>query len=600
MYNANQDFIIEDSHTPPPYYDRKPLYEKMVWERDVMVPMRDGIKLCVDIYRPDTEDKVPGLLALGPHNKDLQTPDICDQFGPNPAWASFWNGGQESGDSKFLVSRGYAHAVANYRGIGKSEGKLSFEPNMDAYDLIEWLAVQPWCNGNVGMVGISAFAGAQWEAAAQQPPHLKAIFPYDALTPFGFHDTTAGGVLNSFEFTTDQFGVGHGVKDIPPALPSPLEQLWEAAMQNPDYKMYNHLYNVLTQKGQLSPMIFFKMLNPYDADNAAEKGDAMMQRIQVPAYTGSGWYAYTYKAHLQGSQHWYAGIKVPKKLIFTGPNHLPRPWQALHGEILRWYDYWLKGMDTGIVREPPVKVWVMGANKWYYAEDWPIPGTEWKKFYLNSWERLTEKPPMPFSRETYNEPDAFLQMPPTLTRKIAGLRYITDPLPQDILVAGPIALNLYAAIDQEDTNWIVSLKDVGPDVSVRTAREGEIEIPKGIPERELTRGWLKASLREIDPERSKPYSPWHRLTRQSQKPVVSGDVNEYNIEILATANLFEKGHRICIDIMSLDLPTGTGGLTNVEYIPYHVCNSKTTVHKIYHNERYPSHVLIPMVPKDDK
>jgi uncharacterized protein len=596
MYKTNQDFIIEDSQTPPPYYDRKPLYEKMVWERDVMISMRDGVKLCADIYRPDTSDKVPVLLALGPHNKDLQIPDICDQFGPAPAWASFWNGGQESGDTKYLVSRGYSHVITNYRGIGKSEGKPSLEPNMDAFDLIEWLAIQPWSDGNVGMVGISAFAGAQWEAASQQPPHLKAIFPYDALTPYGFHDTTAGGVLHSFEFTTDQFGVGHGVKDIPPALHPPLEQLWEMAMQNPDYQMYNHLYNVLTQKGQLSPMIFFKMLNPYDEGNTAEKGDAYIQRIQVPTYTGSGWYSYTYKAHLQGSQHWYAGIKVPKKLIFTGPAHLPRPWQALHGEILRWYDYWLKGIDTGIMQEPMVKIWVMGANKWYYGEDWPIPGTTWKKFYLNSWERLTEKPPVSFSREAYNEPDAFLQMPPTLTRKIAGLRYMTDPLPLDTLVAGPIALNLYAAIDQEDTNWIVSLKDVGPDVSVRTAREGETEVPKSLPERELTRGWLKASLREIDPNRSKPYSPWHRLTRQSRKLVVSGEVNEYNIEILSTANLFEKGHRICIDIMSLDLPTGTGGLTNVEYIPYHICSSKTTVHKIYHNEQYPSHILIPVVP----
>jgi putative CocE/NonD family hydrolase len=189
-------------------------------------------------------------------------------------------------------------------------------------------------------------------------------------------------------------------------------------------------------------------------------------------------------------------------------------------------------------------------------------------------------------------------MPPTHTRKIQGLRYMTEPLPEDMLVIGPSALYLYASIDQEDTNWIVILKDLGPDVSVRTAREDEWEVPVALPERELTRGWLKASHRALDPERSQPWEPWHPLTREAWKPVVRGEINEYAIEILSTANLFRKGHRICVDITSLDLPTGVAGATNVEYIPYHICSSKTTVHKIYHNEKFPSYLLLPVIPGD--
>ena len=176
---------------------------------------------------------------------------------------------------------------------------------------------------------------------------------------------------------------------------------------------------------------------------------------------------------------------------------------------------------------------------------------------------------------------------------------MTDPLPEDILIAGPSTLYLHAAVDQTDTNWIVILKDVGPDVSVRTAREGENEIPDNLPERELTRGWLKASHRALDPERSKPWKPWHPFTREAQKPVVPDEINEYAIEILATANLFKKGHRICVDITCTDVPTGTAFFTNVEYIPYHICSSKTTLHKIYHNERYPSHLLLPVIPMED-
>lgn len=125
------------------------------------------------------------------------------------------------------------------------------------------------------------------------------------------------------------------------------------------------------------------------------------------------------------------------------------------------------------------------------------------------------------------------------------------------------------------------------------------EIPSDLPERELVRGWLKASHRALDPRRSKPWKPWHKLTREAQQPVVPGEVTEYNIEILATANLFKAGHRICVEITSADLPTGVAGFTNVEYIPYHVCSAKTTVHRIYHNARYPSHLLLPVIPLEE-
>jgi len=192
-------------------------------------------------------------------------------------------------------------------------------------------------------------------------------------------------------------------------------------------------------------------------------------------------------------------------------------------------------------------------------------------------------------------PDVFVQMPPTQTNKVQRLRYVSEPLAEDLLIAGPSVLNIFAEIDQDDTNWIVILKDLGPDPSVLTAREGEREVPADLPERELTRGWLKASHRALDPKRSKPWRPWHPLTREAWKKVTPGEINEYAIEIMATANLFRRGHRICLDITCLDVATGVAGATNVEYIPYHICSSKTVVHKVYHDVTRPSHLLLPVI-----
>ena len=145
----------------------------------------------------------------------------------------------------------------------------------------------------------------------------------------------------------------------------------------------------------------------------------------------------------------------------------------------------------------------------------------------------------------------------------------------------------------------MTLKDVGPDVSVMSVREGEREVPKNLPEREITRGWLKASHRALDPKRSKPWKPWHKLTREARQQVTPGKVEEYSIEIFAMANLFRKGHRICVEISSLDLSTGVLGATNVEYIPYHVCSSRTVVHSIYHDAAHPSYLLLPVIPMAD-
>ena len=573
----------------------------MIEERDIVVTMRDGTRLAVDVYRPDADGKYPVLYASALHNKDLQGPDIADVLPPQPAHAPLWFGPIEAGDTRRFIANGYVHVIAQPRGSAKSEGHYG-EENTDHYDMIEWITQQPWSDGKVGMVGISGFAGEQWRAAAQGHPALKAIFPYDACSAyggmFGFRDFNPGGVIHTFPYLLDVFSTVHEPRGVPGTLPEAQEELWRAAMRNPDYKMYINLYNILTQKGQRTGVMYHIMTNPWEPEGTVERAEEIFKSIKVPFYTGSGAYAYTYKLHWLGAQHYFSNVKQPRKLVFTGPAHLERPFHQYHDEVIRWYDYWLKGIDTGIMNEAPVRYWVMGANEWRTGSDWPLPETQWAKYYLSGWEQLSTDVPRPAAEvgDAHREPDVFTQMPLKKTSKVERLRYMTEPLAQDVLVAGPISLTLYAEIDQTDTNWIVVLKDVGPDVSVVTARVGERSVPDTLPERELTRGWLKASYRATDPARSTPAEPFHKLTKESIAPVTPGEIVKYEIQVLATANQFKAGHRICIEICSMDAPTGTGAMTDVEYIPDHVTSSNTVTHKIYRDADRPSHLLLPIIP----
>jgi predicted acyl esterase len=553
---------------PPSDYDRPAEYA-IVADRDVPVAMRDGVTLKIDVYRPDAPGRFPVLFAFGVHSKELQGHELPKAFPPQPSWSTLWLGHAEAGDTEFLVSRGYVHVVGQPRGFFKNGDGGSRE--WDSYDVLAWITEQPWCDGNIGMVGIGAFASEQFHLAKQRPPQLKTIFAYDPRGAFGkwggFRDEYPGGVMHAFRYLMDHFTTSHLTRGAPGDLPADKEALWREAI-----------------------------IDPYDKEEMVAEAEEKIAAIDIPVYTGAAWYGYTYKTHLKGAENYHALLKAPKKLVFNGHAHLDRPLRALRTEMLRWYDHWLKGFKTGIMEEPPVRYFVSGSNEWRSTTNWPPPEAKWTKLYLNSWERLTEKPFTPDSIDEHVPPDSFVQMPPTQTNRIEKRRYLTDPLPHDVLIAGPSVLNLFAAIDQDDTNWIIVLKDVGPDPSVRTAREGEREIPTDLHERELSRGWLKASNRALDPKRTKPWRPFHKLTREARQPVVPGEVTEYAIEILPTANLFRRGHRICVEITSLDLSTGTLGATNIEYIPYHLCSSRTVLHRIYHDAKHPSHLLIPVIP----
>jgi putative CocE/NonD family hydrolase len=554
---------------------------RMKLEKNIYIPMRDGVRLAADVYRPDSSGKFPALIALSTYGKETQVlplPSVPDK-GTAP-----WDGNIEAGDSPYIVRRGYVHIIVDYRGTGYSEGECYGVSGRgsgwaegtppDEYDIIEWAAQQPWCDGNVGMIGISQFAAAQTRAAIQQPPHLKAIAPFELHIDLYRESCYHGGVHCGFGHEVylggGQFTSGWAHRNvISEMMRKPKDEynrLLERALNDRDFQSYTVLYHLLKYPYK-NPSHFDVMLNPEDGPFYWERSAyTKLNRIKVPVYAGNLWGTNSFT---RGALDLYCGINTPKKLIMM-PHEVfdPRPWRSFHDTILRWYDYWLKGIDNGIMEEAPVKLWVTGANIWREEQQWPLPNIQWTKYYLRSWEGLSLEPEL-----HSDEPDCYLQQPLFVSFKRDSLKYVTAPLPKDLTVIGSLALNMFAAIDQDDTNWQVVVSDVN--------ESGKAQY--------LTQGWLKASHRRLDKAKSKPGEPFH--PHMDPEPVVPGEINEYAIGLAPIAHVFRTGHRIQVEILSMDSIRDPGQHHGVFHLPI----SRTTLHKIYRDGKRQSHLLLPVI-----
>jgi putative CocE/NonD family hydrolase len=246
---------------------------------------------------------------------------------------------------------------------------------------------------------------------------------------------------------------------------------------------------------------------------------------------------------------------------------------AYNAEVVRWYDHWLKGERNGIMDEPPIKLHVRGGG-WRQEREWPLPGTEWTELHLRRFGGLSREP-----EPVDGNPDVFTQPPVEIQPEVASCDYLTEPLAEAVELVGPAALTLFAAIDSEDTNWMASLLDVFPD---------GMEV-------ELTRGFLKASHREVDEERSELWRPYHPHTRR--EPVEPGVIHEYRIELSPLASVFAPGHRIKLSISCLDhtaWPPRDPEL-GADHQPWHLCRKATVAHTIFHDAERPSRLLLPFL-----
>ena len=580
---------------------RSPL--RLTVERDVAAPMRDGTVLYADVYRPEAPARYPVVLLRTPYNKAFARIAYL-QLDPMRA-----------------AAHGYALVVQDTRGRYASEGEFyCFRHEVgDGYDTIEWAASQPWADGNVGMYGASYMGATQWLAALARPPHLRCLVPI--ITASDYHEgwTYQGGAFElglnlSWTLATlvlanlGHFGLGAEESRVRAELVEAVDH-----MCGPFERLPLADLPILRQH-RLAEYYFDWLAHPEDDVYWQEWNiEARHAELTVPALNVGGWH----DIFLGGTLRNYVGLRerggsaaARESRLIVGPWLHSTLFPNVNGEVdfgvlsqgvgidlegimLRWFDHWLKGVDTGMLAEPPVKLFVLGENRWRDESEWPPARARATRYYLHSGGRantLTGDGRLGVDTPGREPPDHYLYDPrnPVPTRggglccwpgAVPGgaydqrpvearpdvLVYTTPTLERAIEVTGPVTVTLWARTSVPDTDFTAKLVDVGPDGYARN----------------LTDGIIRARYRN-GTARAEPIEP--------------GQIHEYRIDLWATSNLFRAGHRIRLEISSSNFPRfdrnpNTGGALATDR------DLQPAAQTILHDAEHPSHVVLPVSPR---
>ena len=486
----------------------------MTEELDQGITVRDGTTLMADVFRPHTDVPVPALLAVSVYPRQIQNSGAPLGF-------------VEAGATDFWVPRGYAHVIANTRGTGGSGGTYNWldeTERQDMADLVEWVAAQPWCDGNVGMIGISYFAMTQLAAAAERPPHLKAIFPVAATVDV--YEAVWHGDLLSETFVGAWFS---GVSAMNARSPKdfrslPVREISKVLLLPRVHRHFQDL-NGESAVNLLKKVMKSQLTQPWldlltDMTVAHQTKDdwwverdmePLLEGSTIPAYIGCDWE--NVPLHLPSTFRLWQTLSptAPVRMGMLGAGGLTWPWESLHVEALAWFDHWLKDRDTGIMEGPPIRYFMPGADEFLTAETWPPqPETE-QRWHLCPDGSLGEADEG--QRAFWYAGTGTPQQAPDLPDL---LQYETSPLTADIDFVGAPTLRLVASITAPECGWIVTLQDVAPDGTATDVTAG-----------------------------------WHRSTR-----VGSGDEEEVTITLVPNARRFRAGHRVRLVVASDDTSEG--------------------------------------------
>ena len=510
----------------------------MMEDDDVEVPMRDGVNLLVDVHRPSEPGKFPVLIAASPYPRQIQNLGAPAGF-------------IEAGASDFFVPRGYVHVIANLRGTGGSGGTYTYSDSherRDMYDLVEWAGQQPWSDGNVGMIGISYFAGTQMAAAVERPPHLKAIMPIAGTFDF-YQSSTHNGLMSSGFITPFLYMIGMTSGHTNKLWRSKLVDAVRAVLLTPGiHKKFEHANGEAAIAGLKVLLNLHHDPHPWDdlwRSVAAEHPfrDAwwedrnllpLLERVEIPVYIGCDWqnvplhlpHTFTAYERLNNSKH--------LRVAMLGEHGLAWPWESLHIEALAWYDHWLKGKDTGILDGPRIRYVIPETEGWRTSDKWPPQEVVHRRYALRADGILGEGEGDAGSMTYMNLGGGLNRPRPSETDPPSHLQWETAPLVENLVVTGPIELQLDASCTAPDTAFIAVLRDVD--------EEGNAV--------NVTAGYLRAGLRKVDEAASKTGAPMLPCTSFEAIPV--GEKVHYRIPLVPNARRFHAGHRIRLLLASDD------------------------------------------------
>ncbi|MGQ0637098.1 MAG: CocE/NonD family hydrolase [Planctomycetaceae bacterium] len=578
-----------------------PEYEVVI-ERKRMIPMPDGVRLAADIYLPAKDGKAvpgrfPAVTSLVVYGRGIHYYEATGVY---------------------LAKRGFAFVSVDIRGDGDSEGKfLPFgeslarngdlkDPGYDFYNVIEWIAAQPWCDGNVGTTGLSYGCYNQWYMLPQQPPHLKAAFMWMGSGNIyldGLWYGGAGPSYNALVWSMEQ-AVGHLMRDGKREVAIKFDSWVKDRPKLVGTRPYltNEYAAALFESAPWARD--FVERTAFDEYWAARDMEDELDRVVTPCYVLEGWY----DGHLRGAVKNFTALQHQgKHRLVIGP--WMHGWEGLsragsmkfglHAQLdvydamARWFEHWLKGVDNGIMAEPPVNLFVMGRNQWRRADRYPLPGMTYRKLYLHSngsargestggsldftmmnllpgaksdTYRSDPDKPVPNNGGVGNVPDQGVADQRRIVSRDDVLYYVSEPLEREMEVSGPVTATLHASSSAPDTDWIVMLCDVHPDGFIQNLTEGE----------------LRASLRE---------------SFREHKPLEPGKVYPFKIDLIHTSNCFKPGHRIGLVIRS----SAFHRLAPNPQTGEPVTSSAAVIaeNTIYHDWHRPSYVELPIVPMDE-
>ena len=519
------------------------------------------------IYRPDGPGPFPTLFATSPYRYDNNELPAQPMF--------LW---RETGPIEWYVEQGYAYVHADVRGTGLSEGEFEFlglREQADLYDIIEWIGTQPWSNGKVGGIGQSYYAMSQWFMGIQNPPHLACIAPYDGLNdPYRFMGYP-GGIEGAFL----AYWINSSVR---------VPNLYPANGDNPRYVTTD-----LSLEIQRHPL--------YDEFWRERAAVEQLEKIQVPLFSIGVWAKLD--LHLDGNIRGYQLARGPKKLAVSG-TATPLTSQSDFATVefhrtylLPFYDKYLKGLKTPYDERPNVEYPVRNTGAIRSSATWPPRGTEPARFYLRgeksgSVNSLNDGglATLPAGKDgggtTYKYPHpswalGVVSLGPAGPDPARGiLTFTTEPLKNDIEIAGSPKLVLYASSTRNDADFIVKLSE--------QFTQSEEDRSRGVQPRYfiVTKGWLRASHVERNSRYSTPDVPYY--THERVTPLNPGSVYKFEIPLQPIAYLFRKGNRIRVEICNGDSPV-TDALFFHFYRP-----DKIGADTIYHNEEHPSELVLPV------